>query len=172
MTSQEQAPAASEGVSVLLRALPKPKVQIKSYRLQLSGTSGQYLRVWFVNMLLPILTLCLFTPWARKRTAEYFLCHSAIEKSPLEFTSIIKRMVLSFFIFLGLSVVFDDATKSANLLVVRWRCKVLRNGTKHFSKRVANSQWLSVYKPAGACSWALRWPRCCWFLYFPPMAGR
>lgn len=72
MATQEHARAASEGVSAPLRALPKPKVQIKSYQLQLFGTVGQYVHVRFVKVLLQILMLGLFTPSAHKRTAEYF----------------------------------------------------------------------------------------------------
>lgn len=41
---------------------------IAAYRLRFSGSGGEYFRVWIVNLLLSIVTLGLYTPWARRRT--------------------------------------------------------------------------------------------------------
>lgn len=178
MTYQDQSSAAGDGAASQRYALPKPQVRIKSYRLQFSGTGAQYFRVWFVNVLLSILTLGLFTPWARKRTAEYFFSHSVIARSPLEFTASIKRMVIGFFICLGLYALFDYATGSANLLVVglalgcvavaipflwgsskrfritatRWRGLRLRFGTN----------WKEIYW----ASWPVFLAAACWFFTY------
>lgn len=96
----------------------KPNIPVKAYPLKFTGTGAQYFRVWFVNVLLLILTLGIYTPWARKRTAEYFFSHSVIARSPLEFHASIKRMVIGFFIFLGLYKLFDWAISHDNLLLV------------------------------------------------------
>ncbi|MDO4724467.1 MAG: YjgN family protein [Comamonadaceae bacterium] len=96
----------------------KPKIPVKAYPLKFTGSGAQYFRVWFVNVLLLILTLGIYTPWARKRTAEYFFSHSVIARSPLEFHASIKRMVIGFFIFLGLYKLFDWAISHDNLLLV------------------------------------------------------
>ncbi|WP_172424275.1 YjgN family protein [Vandammella animalimorsus] len=96
----------------------KSKIPVKAYPLKFTGTGAQYFRVWFVNVLLLILTLGIYTPWARKRTAEYFFSHSVIARSPLEFHASIKRMVIGFFIFLGLYKLFDWAISHDNLLLV------------------------------------------------------
>ncbi|PAT40132.1 hypothetical protein CK623_07385 [Vandammella animalimorsus] len=103
-------PAAARG--------DKSKIPVKAYPLKFTGTGAQYFRVWFVNVLLLILTLGIYTPWARKRTAEYFFSHSVIARSPLEFHASIKRMVIGFFIFLGLYKLFDWAISHDNLLLV------------------------------------------------------
>lgn len=56
---------------------------ITAYRLRFSGTGGEYFRVWIVNVLLSIVTLGLYTPWARRRTARWFYDHTLIADSPL-----------------------------------------------------------------------------------------
>ncbi|RMX09952.1 DUF898 family protein [Allofranklinella schreckenbergeri] len=91
---------------------------VKAYRLKFTGTGAEYFRVWFVNMLLMVLTLGIYTPWARKRTVEYFFGHSVLARSPLEFTAETRRMVIGFFVFLGLYSLFKQATNSQNALLV------------------------------------------------------
>ena len=43
---------------------------IDAYPLEFTGSGGEYFRVWIVNVLLGILTLGFYTPWARRRTAR------------------------------------------------------------------------------------------------------
>lgn len=91
---------------------------VKAYRLKFTGSGPEYFRVWLVNLLLMLVTLGIYTPWARKRTAEYFFGHSVVARSPLEFTAETRRMVIGFFIFLGLYTLFNWATESTNMLIV------------------------------------------------------
>src|SRR6218665_2252126 len=44
--------------------------------LAFTGGTGAYFRVWIVNLLLCCVTLGLYTPWARQRTAQYFYRHT------------------------------------------------------------------------------------------------
>lgn len=41
---------------------------IEAHPLEFTGSGGEYFRVWIVNVLLGILTLGFYTPWARRRT--------------------------------------------------------------------------------------------------------
>ncbi|MDO4705180.1 MAG: DUF898 family protein [Comamonadaceae bacterium] len=100
------------------RGAAGPSKVVKAYRLKFTGTGAEYFRVWFVNVLLMVLTLGIYTPWARKRTVEYFFGHSVLARSPLEFTAETRRMVIGFFIFLGLYSLFKQATNSQNALLV------------------------------------------------------
>eukprot|EP01036_Dinobryon_divergens_P001701 gene1701-2233_t len=45
---------------------------IDAYPVAFTGSGGEYCRVWIVNVLLSIATLGIFSPWARRRTAQYF----------------------------------------------------------------------------------------------------
>ena len=66
---------------------------IDAHPLEFTGSGGEYFRVWIVNVLLGILTLGFYTPWARRRTAQYFYDHSMVAGSPLEFTAQQRKMV-------------------------------------------------------------------------------
>jgi uncharacterized membrane protein YjgN (DUF898 family) len=85
---------------------------IAAHRLAFSGRGGEYFRVWIVNVLLSILTLGLYTPWARQRTARYFYDHTLIAGSPLEFTAPLRKMVFSFVIFALLYVAYQIAAET------------------------------------------------------------
>jgi uncharacterized membrane protein YjgN (DUF898 family) len=51
-----------------------------------------------VNVLLTVVTFGLYTPFARRRTAQYFYSHTLVAKSPLEFTAQQRKMVIGFVI--------------------------------------------------------------------------
>jgi len=85
---------------------------IDAYRLKFSGRGGEYFRVWIVNVLLSILTLGLYTPRARQRTARYFYDHTLVAGSPLEFTAPLRKMVFGFIIFAALYLAFKIASES------------------------------------------------------------
>jgi uncharacterized membrane protein YjgN (DUF898 family) len=82
---------------------------IAAYRLRFSGSGGEYFRVWFVNLLMLVLTAGLFTPWARWRNARYFYDHTLVAQSPLEFKGSLRRMVISFFLFSLLYLAYEIA---------------------------------------------------------------
>lgn len=71
---------------------------ITPYRSEFTGSGGEFFRVWIVNVLLTIVTFGFYTPFARRRTAQYFYGHTLIADSPLEFTVQQKRMVIGFVI--------------------------------------------------------------------------
>lgn len=91
---------------------------IEAFRLEFSGHGGEYFRVWIVNVLLSIVTLGLYTPWARRRTARYFYDHTLVAQSPLEFTGSIIRMVKGFLLFLLLYIAYFIASETGQTTAV------------------------------------------------------
>jgi uncharacterized membrane protein YjgN (DUF898 family) len=85
---------------------------IEAHRLKFSGGGGEYFRVWIVNVLLSIVTLGLYTPVARRRTARYFFDHTVVAGSPLEFAAQLRKMVLGFLIFVLLYLAFKIASNT------------------------------------------------------------
>ena len=51
---------------------------IEAFPLEFSGSGGEFFRVWIVNLLLTIVTLGFYTPFARRRTAQYFYSHTLV----------------------------------------------------------------------------------------------
>ena len=85
---------------------------IDAYPLEFTGSGGEYFRVWIVNVLLSIVTLGFYTPWARKRTAQYFYSHTLVAGSPLEFTAQQRRMVMGFVMLVLITLAYNIAVRT------------------------------------------------------------
>ncbi len=91
---------------------------IDAYPLEFTGTGGEYFRVWIVNVLLSIVTLGIYTPWARRRTAQYFYSHTLVAGSPLEFTAQQRRMVVGFVLLMLITLAYNIAVNTGQDLAV------------------------------------------------------
>lgn len=85
---------------------------IESSPLRFTGDGGVYLGVWGVNLLLTMVTLGLFTPFARRRTIKYFYAHTLVAGHALEFTAGVKRMLLGFLLVVALYLAYNIASGS------------------------------------------------------------
>lgn len=85
---------------------------IDAHPLEFTGRGGEYFRVWIVNVLLSIVTLGLYTPWARRRTAQYFYSHTLVAGSPLEFTAPQRKMVVGFVLLLLITLAYNIAART------------------------------------------------------------
>ncbi|MDA8445183.1 YjgN family protein [Paracidovorax valerianellae] len=119
---------------------------IEPHGLVFTGSGGEYFRVWIVNVLLGILTLGLYTPWARRRTAQYFYSHTLVAGSPLEFTAQQRRMVFGFVVLLGLTAAYQiavrtgqDATVGLFLIGGAALAPLIWGSAMRF--RLANTRW-------------------------------
>ena len=101
-----------------LGARPEPvkKPSVEAHPVTFTGTGGEYFRVWIVNVLLSIVTLGIYTPWARRRTAQYFYSHTHVAGSPLEFVAEQRRMVFGFLAFAGLYLAYQLAAETGQQL--------------------------------------------------------
>ena len=91
---------------------------IDSFAVEFSGGGGEYFRVWIVNLLLSVLTLGFYTPFARRRTAQYFYSHTLVAGSPLEFTAQQRTMVIGFVLLVALYAAFKLASQTGQDTVV------------------------------------------------------
>ena len=82
---------------------------IEPFTLEFSGSGGEFFRVWIVNLLLTIVTLGFYTPFARRRTAQYFYSHTLVADSPLEFTAQQRKMVFGFLLLVVIYLAFKLA---------------------------------------------------------------
>lgn len=85
---------------------------IEKHPVHFHGHEGQYFRIWIVNVLLSIVTFGLYTPWARRRTAQYFYQSTEMAEGSFDFTAPIRRMVVGFLLFAGLYFAWSLASKS------------------------------------------------------------
>ena len=95
----------------------RPARDIEAWPLAFTGDGGVYFGVWIVNILLTIVTLGLFTPWARRRTIRYFYGHTLVAGSPLEFTAGIRSMVFGFLLFAAFYIALNVASETGQALL-------------------------------------------------------
>ena len=69
---------------------------IQKHRVSFSGSGGDYFRLWLANLLLTIVTLGIYTPWARRRRIQYFYRNTLVGADPLDFVASSRNMATSF----------------------------------------------------------------------------
>ena len=85
---------------------------IDAHPMEFTGSGGEYFRVWIVNVLLSIVTLGIYTPWARRRTVQYFYSHTLVAGSPLEFTAQQRKMVMGFVLLMLITLAYNIAANT------------------------------------------------------------
>ena len=122
---------------------------IERFPLEFSGSGGEFFRVWIVNVLLSIVTLGFYTPFARRRTAQYFYAHTLVAYSPLEFTAQQRKMVFGFLLLVVLYGAFklaadtgQDTAVSLLMLAAAVLAPWLWGSAMRF--RLASTRWRGV----------------------------
>ena len=64
-----------------------PMPQVRTFPLSFTGTSAEFFRIWIVNVALSVVTLGLYTPWARVRTRQYFYGNTWVDGHNFEYTA-------------------------------------------------------------------------------------
>ena len=64
----------------------QPKLnQSKKYQFEFSGSGSEYFKIWIVNILLTIVTLYIYSAWAKVRSKRYFYGNTTINGSAFEY---------------------------------------------------------------------------------------
>jgi len=67
-------------------AAPEEPVPAKPlYAFRFTGAPGEYFRIWIVNLFLTIVTLGLYSPWAKVRKKRYFYAHTWVADANFEY---------------------------------------------------------------------------------------
>lgn len=81
-------------------------VSIKS--LQFTGKAGEYFKIWIVNILLTIVTLGIYSAWAKVRTNRYFYGNTILDDAGFEYlanpVSILKGRLIATAFFIAYAV--------------------------------------------------------------------
>lgn len=59
--------------------------EIKTLPLRFSGNGDEYFKIWIVNSILTVLTLGIYSAWAKVRTNRYFYGNTFLENSAFEY---------------------------------------------------------------------------------------
>jgi uncharacterized membrane protein YjgN (DUF898 family) len=85
-----------------------PAAAAGEWRFRFSGDGGEYFRIWIVNLLLSILTLGIYSAWAKVRREQYFHRHLWLADSAFDYhgrpLAILKGRAVAFGLVIVLSV--------------------------------------------------------------------
>ncbi|PYF78348.1 uncharacterized membrane protein YjgN (DUF898 family) [Marinomonas alcarazii] len=74
--------------------------------IKFNGSGLEYFKIWIVNILLTIVTLGLYRPWAKVRTLRYFYGNTELDNSNFEYHATGKQLFFSFIIAVALLVAY------------------------------------------------------------------
>ncbi|MFT3898426.1 MAG: YjgN family protein [Thermomonas sp.] len=129
------------------RVAPEPQ-QTVAHRAEFHGTTGEYFGIWFVNLLLGIATLGIYSAWAKVRSERYFYGNTRLAGSSFEYTAspiaILKGRLIAyaFVIALGLSAKFVLPLYIVLILALVFMLPALLTWTLRF--RARNSAWRGI----------------------------
>jgi uncharacterized membrane protein YjgN (DUF898 family) len=74
----EDGPLRQELGLALRNPTPDPLAPVFEARLRFTGTGSEYYGIWVMNLLLSVLTLGVFSAWAKQRKARWFAQHTEL----------------------------------------------------------------------------------------------
>ncbi len=76
-----------------------------------TGKSGEFFKLWIVNLLLTIVTLGIYSAWAKVRNTQYMYGHTSVEGHRLRYLAtpmqILKGRIIAFLVFVVVSVLME-----------------------------------------------------------------
>lgn len=110
-----------------------------------TGAGAEYFGIWIVNLLLTIVTLGIYSPWAKVRRLQYFYRHTELAGSGFDFHGSPTRILAGRIMALGMLVAYHFAVRMHSLLTVAVLAGIatampwlLRNS---FRFRLYNTSW-------------------------------
>jgi len=113
--------------------------------LHFTGSGSEYFRIWIVNLLLTLVTLGVYYPWAKVRRLRYFHGNTLVGEHPLGFHADPKKMLRGYLLVTLLLVLYSSAghfSPVAGLiafLIVAAVWPALLKSSMQF--RLANTSW-------------------------------
>lgn len=90
---------------------PPPAANVQTLDLRFTGSGSEYFRIWIVNLLLTLVTLTLYWPFARARRIAYFQGNTWVGGDPLGFHADPWRMFRGYLVVLLLGLVYWGVSK-------------------------------------------------------------
>ncbi len=79
--------------------------------LSFEGSGSEYFQIWIVNVLLTIVTLGLYYPWAKVRNHRYFHANSVLEGKNFEYHATGKQLFFAYLIAMAIFILYMVAVQ-------------------------------------------------------------
>ncbi|MFV0478508.1 MAG: YjgN family protein [Parahaliea sp.] len=123
-TTQLQSPDKSL-LNIHQQAVIDDPVKKTCKHFRFTGSGREYFRIWIVNLVLVIITLGLYSPWAKVRNRRYFYGNTLLDDASFEYTADPKRMLIGrlislalFALYYWLNIVNPTAGSAISLLFI------------------------------------------------------
>lgn len=139
------APAAPRPPAFIPMPMPMPEHRWRKLRITFTGSGSEYFRIWIVNLLLTLITLGLYFPWAKVRRLRYFYGNTVVDGQPLGFHGDAFKMfkgfviVAAFFALYSAAGHVSAAAGFVAFLVIAALWPALFKSSMQF--RMANTSW-------------------------------
>ena len=122
--------------------------------LKFEGSGREYFKIWIVNVLLTIVTLGFYYPWAKVRNRRYFYANSILDGRNFEYHATGKQLFIGFLVAMSLFVAY---------VVIKMFHYPLKISVGLFAVyNIINSTITGAPFRSGKTAWALTipwWPR-------------
>ncbi len=82
--------------------------EVTRHPVEFTGRAGEFFGIWFVNLVLTVLTLGIYSAWAKVRTERYFYGNTRIAGTPFEYLAqplqIFKGRLIAYVVVIGLGL--------------------------------------------------------------------
>ncbi|HWD27916.1 MAG TPA: YjgN family protein [Rhizomicrobium sp.] len=118
------------------------------HKLEFHGRGAEYFRIWIVNVALSVITLGVYSAWAKVRTQRYFYGNTQLAGNSFEYHAnplriLLGRVIaLALFLLYSLSVVIAPISFGIWILILAAALPWLANSSLRFTAR--NSSWRNV----------------------------
>lgn len=86
------------------------------YPFVFTGTGGEYFRIWIVNIALTIITLGIYSAWAKVRTNRWFYGHTLLDNSPFSYLATPIQILKGRLIAAALLILYTITSSTAPLI--------------------------------------------------------
>ena len=128
--------------------VPRTGGMVSARRLlpvRFTGSGSEYFRIWIVNLLVTLVTLGLYYPWAKVRRLRYFYGNTLVDGAPLGFHGNPRKMFRGYvlvgvlFALYSMAGNFSAAAGFVALLIVAAIAPAMLKSSMQF--RLANTSW-------------------------------
>ncbi len=84
----------------------EPEQRRSVYPVRFHGKTSEYFKIWIVNVFLTVITLYIYSAWAKVRTKRYFYGNTTIDKSSFEYHATGRQLVVGRLIAAALLIAY------------------------------------------------------------------
>ena len=140
-STTSEAPDASS----YLNSITPVESRTNELAVQFTGSGSEYFRIWIVNLLLMLVSLGIYYPWAKVRRLRYFYGNTVVDGAPLDFHGEPRKMLRGYALTGVLIALYSTAGNFSPLaglaafLIIAVLWPALFKSSMQF--RLANTSW-------------------------------